>query len=453
MMRTACPARSLPLVALLLAAPACGGPGTPPLAGADRPTNVVFVVGDGFGVGAWGVGRAYLAARGERSALDDAPHTGFVETRSADALVTDSAAAATAWATGRPGRNDVVGEADAPALFERLRKAGRPFGLVTTARVTHATPAPFYARAAHRDHEDAIARQLAAALPDVTIGGGRRAFLPAGAGGARTDGADLLAAAREAGAFVSDSLVVPLPKDAPALLLLADSHLPHAVDAAGAPDLADLVTAAIARLDAAGPGWFLLVEEGRIDQAGHEHDAASLARDVARLDRAVAAILEVVDLERTLVVVTADHATGNPNLHENAHPESLDVVTRSVEAMERRIFEGDRWTGTPAALLERALPVLVEGAAHPGLSARDIDRLLTADNRYDRRAALGAAVSRRFGIVFMEWEDHVSSTEVNGHTGEPVPLRAWGVRAADAAGTRDHAAVGRWLADVLGVAP
>lgn len=451
MMRKVRSARFGLLAALLAAAPACGGPGTPPVGRADRPTNVVLVVGDGFGVGAWGVGRAYLAARGERSVLDDAPHTGFVDTRSADALVTDSAAAATAWATGRAGRNDVVGEAGAPALFERLAKAGRPAGLVTTARVTHATPAPFYARADHRDHEEEIARQLVAALPAVTIGGGRRAFLPAGAGGARKDGADLLAAAREAGAFVSDSLVVPLPKDAPALLLLADSHLPHDVDAAGTPDLADLVTAAIARLEAEGPGWFLLVEEGRIDQAGHEHDAASLARDVARLDRAVGAILRAVDLKRTLVVVTADHATGNPNLHENAHPESLDVVTRSVEAMERRIFPEDRWTGTPAALEERALPILVEGAAHPGLAARDVDRLLTAANRYDRRAALGTAISRRFGVVFMDWEDHVASAEVNGHTGEPVPLRAWGVRAADAAGTRDHAALGRWLADVLGL--
>ena len=53
-----------------------------------------------------------------------------------------------------------------------------------------------------------------------------------------------------------------------------------------------------------------------------------------------------------------------------------------------------------------------------------MDRLLTAANRYDRRAALGTAVSRRFGIVFMDWEDHITSTDVNGHTGEPVPIRA-----------------------------
>jgi alkaline phosphatase len=444
-----CAPRALPWAPLLAATlVACGGDARGP--GAAAP-NVVLFVGDGLGVGAWAVARAWAASRGSELTLDGAPHAGFVDTRALDRIVTDSAAAATAWALGRPGRNRVIGIAPdpAPTLFERLAASGRAAGFVTTTRVTHATPAPFFARAPDRDDEDAIALQLVSAMPEVAIGGGRRHFRP-GRGG-RRDGRDLLAEAREGGVAVLDSLASPLPEDRKVLLLLADSHLPHALDAPSGPDLADLVAAAIRRLSARGAGWFLLVEEGRIDHAGHAHDAPALVQDVARLDRAVAAALQEVDLARTLVAVTSDHGTGAPTLHEDARPESLDVASASVETMDRRIFGDGPWRGTPEGLLERALPVLAEGCAFAGLSAADLDRLVSAKDPGDRRAALGTAVSRRFGITFMAHEDHLSSRAVHGHTGEPVPIRAWGVRAEEVEGIRDHAALGRWLADVLGL--
>jgi alkaline phosphatase len=248
---------------------------------------------------------------------------------------------------------------------------------------------------------------------------------------------------------VLDSLVTPLPPDRKVLLLLAPSSLPHEIDRKSGPDLASLVVAAIRRLSADGPGWFLLVDEGGIDPAAHDHDGPALARDVIRFDRAVRAALREVDLKRTLVVATADRATGNPNLGEGARPESLDVVTMSVEEMGRRIFDGKPWRGTPAALQEKALPVLVEGARHAGLGAGDVDRLLTAKGQDDRDAALGTAISRRFGVVFLAYDDQLSPKSGHGPTGEPVCVRAWGVRAAEVHGVRDHAEFGRWLADVL----
>jgi hypothetical protein len=69
----------------------------------------------------------------------------------------------------------------------------------------------------------------------------------------------------------------------------------------------------------------------------------------------------------------------------------------------------------------------------------------------DRAAALGTIVSRRFGIAFIPVEDHVRSTEVNGHTAELVAVRAWGPRASEVSALRDHAQLGLWLRDVLGV--
>ncbi|MBZ0268090.1 alkaline phosphatase, partial [bacterium] len=256
--------------------------------------------------------------------------------------------------------------------------------------------------------------------------------------------------ARAAGVAVLEEFAAPLPVDRPVLALLASSHLPHEVDRRGdQPDLPDLVLAALERLEAEDRPYFLLVEEGRIDQACHDHDGPGVAANVLRLDRAVRAVLERVDPARTLVVVTADHTTDSPTWHETSHPESLDVVSMSVELMERKIFGGKAWMGTPRALEEKALPVLDEAARQTGLAATDLDRLVTGKNHYDRATAIGSAISRRFGISFLSYRDHLSSSEVHGHTGDPVPVRAWGVRSGEVAGVRDHAGFGRWLRDVM----
>jgi alkaline phosphatase len=435
------------------------GPGGRPASSpaSTSPPNVVFFVGDGFGVGAWGVGRAWAKHLGVELVLDEARHVGFLETQCADALVTDSAAAATAWSTGRLGIRNRVGDerADPIApLGRRLKEAGVSFGFVTTARVTHATPAPFYGNVPDRDDDEAaLAPQLVEAAPVVAIGGGRRFFLPAGAGGRRSDARNLLEEAEARGTRVLEEWSTPLPTDGPVLALLNDSHLPQEPDRGNGPDLAELTRAAIVRLEAEGKPWFLLVEEGRIDSACHDHDAPSLAKNVLRLDRAVRAVLESVDLDRTLVVVGADHATDSPTITESARVDSFEVVTRSVEDLEARIFGGKPWKGTPRALGEHAVPILDEFARQTDLDPETLDRLVVAGSYYDRRTAIGEVLSRRFGVVWMPYEDHLASTVVHGHTGEPVPLRAWGVRSGEVAGIRNHAVLGGWLADVAGIPP
>jgi alkaline phosphatase len=234
------------------------------------------------------------------------------------------------------------------------------------------------------------------------------------------------------------------------LALLAASHLPHELDRGDDdPALADLAVAAVRRLDSTGRPWFLLVEGARIDHSGHDHDGPGLVRDTIGFDRAIRAVLDAVDPARTLVIAAADHETANPTLLEFAHPESLDVVTRSVEAMEELIFGGQAWPGAPESLEDRALPVLDEGARHTGLAASDLDRLLRARNVYERRTALGNALSRRFGIAFIDYRDHVASDRAHGHTGDLVPVHAWGVRAGEVRGVRTHAELGAWIADVL----
>lgn len=421
----------------------------------NSPSNVVWVVGDGFGVGAWTLTREAARSRGGLQSLDSSRAVGFVDPHASDERVTDSAAAATAWSTGVLAPRFGVGVPDSARrvalLFEDLRRLGRPHGFVTTTRVTHATPAPFYARVGHRDEEDSIAAQLVLAMPDVVIGGGLQHFLPQGQGGTRSDSRDLTREPSARGFEVLRSWRTPLPAEKPVLVLLSASHFPHELDRRGEPDLADLCVAAIRRLEVRGKPWFLLVEEGQIDRAAHDHDAAGIAANGKRLDRALAAILGNVDLKKTLVVVLGDHATSSPSILEGAHPESLEIATASVEAMAARIFADGPWTGTPRGLETHAVPILDEGCRHTGLYAEDLDDLLSMKTAHDRTTALGGILSRRFGIAFLPLEDHVRSTGVHGHTGELVPVRAFGPRASEVSGVHDHAALGRWLRDVLGV--
>jgi alkaline phosphatase len=427
-----------------------------------RPPNVVLLIGDGFGVGAWSLAREWARTRGEALALEEPEALGFLEVQASDGPVTDSPAASTAWSLERLGPIDRVGPADDETgrrpLLRRLREAGRASGLVTTSRITHATPAGFYGRGVLDSEEDELAVQLVDSMtedgPDLALGGGRRHFLPRGGGGRRRDGLDLLARAESTGVAVVDELTGPLPAGRPVLGLFHDSHLPHEIDRGEeTPDLAELAVAAVEWLEATGRPWFLMIEEGRIDGAAHDFDGPSVARDVRRLDRALAAVLETVDPERTLVVLGSDHATAGPHWMEWARPESLAVVTTSVERMEAAIFEGSPWRGTPASLEAKALPILDAGARQTGLSSEDLDRLLTLENRYDRRGVLGRAISRRFGIAFIPLEDKIASDAVHGHTGEPVPVRAWGRRAGEIAGVRDHAELGAWIAGVLELPP
>ncbi|NNE44903.1 MAG: hypothetical protein HKN12_11910, partial [Gemmatimonadetes bacterium] len=368
-------------------------------------------------------------------------------------------------------------EPDVLPLFQQARGAGRAVGFVTTARVTHSSVAPFYARAEDMRAENDIAEQLVAFAPDVAIGGGARYFLPRGEGdGRRTDERNLLAEAEAAGIEVRhggaamDSAVAEgaaaegaaaegAAADgavAPRLVLLGETHLPHALDRQGDPSvpaLGELVDEALQRLQATGKPWFLVVEAARLDHAARDHDAAALTAGVVEMTDALRRVLEDPDAARVLTVLVSDHDTASPAMLANARPDSLAVVRSSIEVMEWRIFRGRRWRGTPRDLLAEASPVLDAGALQTGLYADDLDRLLQAEDVYERRTALGNAISRRFGIAFLDYSAQISMEVTPGVTRELVPVRAWGPRAAEAEVLRDHAALGAWLRDVMDLPP
>jgi alkaline phosphatase len=312
--------------------------------------NVIFFVGDGMGVSTITATRVYSVGVDGQLVVDQLPYTALSRTYSADSITPDSAPTMSAMMTGINTNqsvigfgegaepNDFNGDGDGPAswtLLEEAKAAGMKAGVVSTARITHATPAATYAHINQRDDEGAIALQ---ALPasatynarlgdgiDVLLGGGRQFFVPSGTtdeeggGGSRADGRDLRAEFAAAGyqyVWNTAGFAALGPQHLPVLGLFERGHMEYEhdrpTDHGGEPSILEMTVKAIELLEAASrggsDGYFLMVEAGRIDHAHHEGNAYRAIVDTEIFDRAIGAAVRMVDLRDTLIIVSADHS-------------------------------------------------------------------------------------------------------------------------------------------------
>lgn len=331
-----------------------------------RAKNVILFVGDGMGVSTVTAARI-LAGQlkgqpGEENHLffEQLPYLALSKTYSWDQQTSDSAPTMTAMVTGYKARDGMLavnhttarGECDAAVvaanslttILEQAAAAGRSTGLVSTARITHATPAANYAHTPVRDWEaDAnlpagcgvkdIARQLIELSPpvkkslQVVLGGGRDYFRKATDAdpeyptkkGLRKDGRDLTAewvSTRGAGAqYVSDKagFDAASPASTPYLLgLFERSHMQYeadrATDPAGEPSLTEMTKKSIQMLKQNPKGFYLHVESGRIDHAHHAGNAQRALLDTIEFANAIKAAYKMTDPDDTLILVTADHS-------------------------------------------------------------------------------------------------------------------------------------------------
>ena len=305
--------------------------------------NVVLMIADGMDIATLTAGRILAGQRaggtGEEHvlAVERLPHTALIKTYNVDSQVPDSAGTATAILSGHKTRIGVVnvdasvprGDCEAArghrltTLADLAASMGKATGVVTTARLTHATPASLYASSPDRDWEsDAdvprgeACKDIAAQLVDraaalnlrVALGGGARAFLPRDEGGRRADGRDLPAEWTARGGVVARDLsALKTAEDAPVLGLFADSHLDYEADRTDQPSLAEMAREAIRHLEQDEDGYVLLIEGGRVDHGHHAGNAARALGDLIAFDEAVAAVLDSVSTQETLVLVTSDH--------------------------------------------------------------------------------------------------------------------------------------------------
>jgi alkaline phosphatase len=270
---------------------------------------------------------------------------GLVHHEAFQVLVTDSAASATQMASGKWALSETIGldtEGEPTVTMLNIaQKMGKSVGLVTDTRITHATPAAFAAHQPHRSRENAIAADLLDSRVDVMLAGGLRHWLPKTVNLAdsqtrqtysqkigghielvskREDDRDMLAEAEQVGyqtVFTRQQL--EQVTSAPVLGLFSDSGLPYRVDLQSAlrdpdreiPTLAEMTERALDVLGQDEDGFFLMVESGMIDWAGHDNDAGALLHEMLRFDETLGVILKWLESRHdTLLLVTADHETG-----------------------------------------------------------------------------------------------------------------------------------------------
>ncbi len=324
-----------------------------------RAKNVILFVGDGMGVSTVTAGRILEGQlRGESGeenflSFEKFPHTSLVKTYNTDAQVPDSAGTASALNTGLKTRMGMLGVGPAQTrgicegadahhltnIAEYAEMAGMATGVVSTATLTHATPGAVYSHTADREWEGVsklseeaiehgckdIAQQLIEFSYgdgiDVALGGGKKFFFPAAEegsenkGGSRTDGRNLAQEWQDSAddaAYVDNrtNLMAIDPAKTNRLLgLFTDSHMTFdAYRTENEPSLSDMTEVAINMLSKNENGFFLMVEAARIDHAHHAGNAYRSLHDVVALSAAVRKATEMVDMEDTLIIVTADHS-------------------------------------------------------------------------------------------------------------------------------------------------
>lgn len=361
--------------------------------------NIILFVGDGMGISTITAARILEGQlkgdTGEENSLsfETLPHVGLAKTYNVDGQTPDSAGTMTAMVTGVKTDVGVISQAEGVSRgncastsgqelmtsLELASMAGLSTGVVSTARITHATPAATYAHSPERNWEsdadlpaEAIihgCKDIAAQLLDysygsgvnVVMGGGRRAFIPdtvidgEGKTGKRKDGRDLTAEWTEKytnAAYVEDRdsfLALDPTTTDHALGLFNSSHMEYDYDrttqgVTGEPSLAEMTAKTIDILKKNDKGFVLIIEAGRIDHAHHAGNAARALHDTIALSEAVRVAMEKTSSKDTLLMVTADHShvftiagyptRGNPilGLVKGNDSAGLPIVTNSTDS-------------------------------------------------------------------------------------------------------------------------
>jgi len=347
--------------------------------------NVILLIGDGMGPEPEGLAIYYnrfmngMDKRLNLERLMAAGNTGYCLTYQYGTVVTDSASAATALASGVKTRDAIIGKdhdgRPMKTITDIARQLGKSTGLISNTRITHATPAAFYAHIIHRDMENEIASQLIERGDlNVAFSGGAQHFIPVGrkveehpdlkgigenagwGGSKRKDNRDLIGEAKSKGYAIvaNDRELSALEAKNPdkVLGLFSASGFPSVIDRqphhqTGVPTLSRLTEKALEILKKNPQGFFLMVEGGQVDWVAHGNDVASVLHEMLELDQAIGVAMAFAESNPdTLIVLTADHDTGGLAIAYSSHQPPAPLKLPSGETWktkynfaEKGIFE------------------------------------------------------------------------------------------------------------------
>jgi alkaline phosphatase len=451
-------------------------------AGAGRGAkNVVLFLGDGMGISTITAARILAGQRagnpGEENQLsfERFPVTGLIKTYNVNSQTADSAGTMSAIVTGVKtdigvfGLDERVQQGDCASgqgaellsLLDIAELAGKATGVVSTARLTHATPGATYAKTAHRDWEDdsempaaakeagctdiasqflAVAERLNAAYGEgasdgieVALGGGRRHFLPASEdGGRREDGRNLIRewqTAYPGSVYAANAKDLARASKTPLLGLFSGSHMAYASERAGPdaeqPSLTAMTLKALELLQREDKGFLLVVEGGRIDHAHHAGNAANALNETIEMSEAVAAVMRQINTQDTLVMVTADHS----------HVFTMAGYPRRGNPILGKVVPS--WSDE-AMLDEGGLPYTTLGYMN-GRGFRDHGDETNADTTYAEAPVVGRQDLREIDTTAPGFhQEALVPLNSETHGGEDVAVYATGPGASAAMGANEQ---------------
>jgi alkaline phosphatase len=429
-------------------------PTTLPARAAGKARNVIFVVSDGMSTGTLTLADTLCRRRDNRRShwveLMHRPgvRRALVSTHAADSLVTDSAAGGSAWGCGHKCNNGALnflpdGSTPDPILL-LARNTGRSIGLVTTTRLTHATPASFITNIRGRALEGPVAQQMLERGTDVLLGGGAKHF------------PTTLLEKHPSVRLVSDrdALLAAASADGRLIGLFDTEHLRFAVERPPhQPTPAEMTRVALERLGRNPDGFVLQIESGgRVDHAAHENDAVTLVHEQLACDDSIAEVLRFAgDRDDTLVVVTTDHGNANPG---------MTLYGKTADEGLQRIIDGKRsfeWITPQLNALKDdvdaqidLLPRLIQQAYGIDVNADERDllarmlrkqRVMPFKAMDDRPRILGAVLANYLGVSFIS----------ANHTSDHVECLAFGPGSEALLPTMDNTDLHWLMRDALGI--
>jgi alkaline phosphatase len=403
---------------------------------------------------------------GKDLAINTIQTSGLTTTHAANSKVTDSAAAATALYSGHKtntGQLNIL--PDGRKVFNvaaAAKKAGLSVGVVSTTRLTDATPAAVYGSSARRDCEAYIAGQLPEFSPDVVLGGGGAYFVPSSQKGSkRTDQKDIIELMKGRGyRFVENNseLKAVNPESVDKLFgLFSLSNMAYVIDREGhkalsnQPNLADMTRIALSIVGRNSKGFFIMIEGGRIDHACHNQDIKTVIAETLDFDAAVG---EALSYQKThpdvLVIVTADHETGGLIQRDGDQftidPVPLEPIKRSLTYLEDKIKtapdQQDAILKSAGLNLTEEEAELLKNNQTKAVEEKPSGNGDRAKRKFARPATLEALSMITSQRAKVEWTTF-------GHTEQSVMTKAVGPGEKLFSGSYDNTDIAKKIAEIL----
>lgn len=404
------------------------------------PKNIIYMIGDGMGPSYLSAYRYFnddnTTAEVENTIFDQLWQGMATTYPDDDTYVTDSAAGATALATGIKSYNGAIAvnrqHMPVGTMMQLAKTLGKANGIVASSQINHATPASFLAHNKSRRNYDAIAdmyldyRINGKPVADVLLGGGTKYFI-------RED-RNLVNEFKQLGYQYSDNWQqLSALTTAPAMALLAETGLPAVLNSGQDSQLARLTTKALELLTPAKKGFVLMVEGSQIDWCGHDNDIACAMAEMDDFANAIAVAKAYVDKHPdTLLVITADHETGGLSLGAAGEYQWLPEVIRKVKATGRSIAEQLKLAESDAA-------ALALWAELTSISLTDEEQASLLATRQQDETAL-----RKLSNQLVAKYSYTGWTS-GGHTAADVAVLAYGKDAKDFAGFQDNTQIAKKL--------